>query len=67
MDVLVIDEAGQFSLANAVAVAGAAASLVLLGDPQQLTQPTKAEHPYGAGVSALGHLIGCLLYTSRCV
>jgi len=58
VDVLVIDEAGQFSLANAVAVAGAAASLVLLGDPQQLTQPTKAEHPYGAGVSALGHLIG---------
>lgn len=58
VDVLVIDEAGQFSLANAVAVAGAARSLVLLGDPQQLTQPTKAEHPYGAGVSALGHLIG---------
>ncbi|MBW3086454.1 hypothetical protein KEM60_02675 [Austwickia sp. TVS 96-490-7B] len=58
VDVLVIDEAGQFSLANAVAVAGAARSVVLLGDPQQLTQPTKAEHPYGAGVSALGHLIG---------
>jgi predicted RecB family nuclease len=58
LDVLVIDEAGQFSLANAVAVGGAARSLVLLGDPQQLTQPTKAEHPYGAGVSALAHLIG---------
>lgn len=58
VDVLVIDEAGQFSLANAVAVAAAARSLVLLGDPQQLTQPTKAEHPGGAGVTALGHLIG---------
>ncbi|GAA1243477.1 TM0106 family RecB-like putative nuclease [Oryzihumus leptocrescens] len=58
VDVLVIDEAGQFSLANAVAVAGAAKSLVLLGDPQQLTQPTQATHPYGAGVSALEHLIG---------
>ncbi len=58
LDVLVVDEAGQFSLANAVAVAGAARSLVLLGDPQQLRQPTKADHPYGAGVSALEHLIG---------
>jgi uncharacterized protein len=58
VDVLVIDEAGQFSLANAVAVAPAAKSLVLLGDPQQLTQPSQATHPYGAGVSALEHLIG---------
>lgn len=58
VDVLVIDEAGQFSLANAVAVAGAATSLVLLGDPQQLSQPTKAAHPHGSGVSALQHLIG---------
>jgi uncharacterized protein len=56
VDVLVIDEAGQFSLANAVAVAQAAKSLVLLGDPQQLTQPTKAVHPFGSGVSALDHL-----------
>ena len=58
VDVLVIDEAGQFSLANAVAVAQAATSLVLLGDPQQLTQPTQATHPHGSGVSALEHLIG---------
>ncbi|MDV3223150.1 TM0106 family RecB-like putative nuclease, partial [Intrasporangium sp.] len=56
VDVLVIDEAGQFSLANAVAVAPAASSLVLLGDPQQLMQPTKAAHPYGSGISALDHL-----------
>jgi len=57
VDVLVVEEAGQFSLANAVAVARAAKSLVLLGDPQQLTQPTQAEHPYGAGVSALEYLL----------
>jgi predicted RecB family nuclease len=57
LDVLVVDEAGQFSLANAVAVAPAARSMVLLGDPQQLTQPTQAAHPYGAGVSALEHLL----------
>lgn len=57
VDVLVVDEAGQFSLANAVAVAQAASSLVLLGDPQQLAQPTQAQHPDGADASALGHLL----------
>lgn len=57
VDVLVIDEAGQFALANAVAVSGAARSMVLLGDPQQLPQPARAEHPHGAGVSALEHLL----------
>lgn len=57
VDVLIVDEAGQFSLANAVAVAPAARSLVLLGDPQQLTQPSQAEHPHGGGVSALEHLL----------
>ncbi|HYO85614.1 MAG TPA: TM0106 family RecB-like putative nuclease [Dermatophilaceae bacterium] len=58
VDVLVIDEAGQCPLANAVAAAGAARSVVLLGDPQQLSQPTRADHPYGAEVSALQHFIG---------
>jgi uncharacterized protein len=57
VDVLVIDEAGQFSLANAAAVAPAARGLVLLGDPQQLTQPTQALHPDGANVSALEYLL----------
>ena len=58
VDVLVIDEAGQFSLANAVAVSAAAGSLILLGDPQQLDQPTQGTHPPGAGRSALAHLLG---------
>jgi AAA domain-containing protein len=40
VDVLVVDEAGQFSLANALAVSVAANSLVLLGDPRQLSQPS---------------------------
>ncbi|HEY5248841.1 MAG TPA: DEAD/DEAH box helicase, partial [Dermatophilaceae bacterium] len=35
----------------------AARSMVLLGDPQQLTQPTQAVHPDGAGISALDHLL----------
>ncbi|MGY1702637.1 TM0106 family RecB-like putative nuclease [Geodermatophilus sp. SYSU D00766] len=57
VDVLVVDEAGQFSLANAVAVARAARSLVLLGDPQQLAQPTQGVHPGDSGLSALEHLL----------
>jgi uncharacterized protein len=57
VDVLFVDEAGQFSLANAVAVSQAAASTVLLGDPQQLDQPTQGTHPPGAERSALAHLL----------
>ena len=53
VDVLFVDEAGQMSLANVLAVSQAANSLVLLGDPQQLEQPLKASHPDGVGVSAL--------------
>lgn len=56
-DLLFIDEAGQYSLANAVASAPCARSLVLLGDPQQLPQVTQADHPYGAGASALEHIL----------
>ena len=55
---LFIDEAGQFSLANAVAVAPAAPRLLLLGDPQQLNQPLKGIHPPGSEVSVLEHLAG---------
>jgi predicted RecB family nuclease len=58
VDVLVVEEAGQLSLANAIAVSPAAASLVLLGDPQQLDQPLRGSHPPGAERSALGHLLG---------
>ena len=56
-DVLVVDEAGQMSLANLVAVGGAATNIILLGDPQQLPQPTKGTHPAGAGRSALEHIL----------
>jgi uncharacterized protein len=57
VDVLLVDEAGQVSLANAVAVSPAAGSIVLLGDPQQLDQPTQGSHPPGAERSALAHLL----------
>ncbi|MBA2380717.1 MAG: TM0106 family RecB-like putative nuclease [Chloroflexi bacterium] len=58
VDVLFVDEAGQLSLANAIAAAGAAQSIVLLGDPNQLPQVSQGIHPEGAGVSALEHLVG---------
>ena len=58
VDVLFVDEAAQMSLADVLAVSHAARSLVLLGDPQQLDQPTQGSHPDGADVSALGHLLG---------
>lgn len=58
VDVLFVDEAGQMSLANVLAVSQATDSLVLLGDPQQLEQPQKGSHPDGVDVSALQHVIG---------
>ena len=57
VDVLVVDEAAQMALANALAISQAATSLVLLGDPQQLEQPQRGVHPPGADVSALSHLL----------
>lgn len=58
VDVLFVDEAGQMSLANVLAVSQAAKSVVLLGDPQQLEQPLQGSHPDGTEASALHHLLG---------
>jgi hypothetical protein len=58
LDVLFVDEAGQLSLATVCAVAGAASSVVLLGDPNQLPQVSQGTHPEGAAASALEHLVG---------
>jgi predicted RecB family nuclease len=57
VETLFVDEAGQMSLADVLAVAGAARNLILLGDPQQLAQPSQAAHPPGSGVSALEHVL----------
>jgi uncharacterized protein len=54
LDLLVIDEAGQFSLASTIAVSVAARNLLLLGDPQQLPQVSQALHPEPVDTSALG-------------
>ena len=57
LDLLVIEEAGQYCLANTIAVASAAKNLLLLGDPQQLPQVSQGTHPEMVDTSALGWLI----------
>ena len=58
VDTLVIDEAGQVSLADALAMGTAARNVVLLGDPLQLAQVSQGTHPPGTGCSVLEHLLG---------
>ncbi|TXN31923.1 TM0106 family RecB-like putative nuclease [Lacisediminihabitans profunda] len=56
LDLLVVDEAGQYSLASTIAAAVSAQRLLLLGDPQQLPQVSQGTHPEPVDVSALGWL-----------
>ena len=58
LDYLFIDEAGQVSLADALAMGTAARNLVLVGDPQQLDQVIQGTHPDGSDASVLRHLMG---------
>ena len=58
VDYLFIDEAGQVSLADALAMGTSARNLVLVGDPQQLDQVIQGTHPGGSEASVLRHLLG---------
>jgi len=58
LDYLFIDEAGQVSLANTIAMGTAAKNIVLVGDQMQLAQPIKGTHPGNAGLSVLEYLLG---------
>ncbi len=57
MNYLFIDEAGQVSLANLVAMGTAARNIVLVGDQIQLGQPIQGSHPGDVGGSVLDHLL----------
>lgn len=57
-DYLVVDEAGQVSIANILAMARCARNIVLVGDPMQLPQPLQGNHPGDSGRSCLEYLIG---------
>lgn len=52
-----VDEAGQVSIANIVAMSGAADNIVLVGDPMQLSQPVQGDHPGESGKSSLEFLL----------
>jgi uncharacterized protein len=58
LDLLVVDEAGQFSLAPTLAAARRARRVLFLGDPQQLPQVSAAPHAEHVEVSALAWLLG---------
>jgi uncharacterized protein len=57
LDYLFVDEAGQVSLANLVAMGMAARNLVLLGDQMQPGQPIQGVHPGRSGDSSLDYLL----------
>lgn len=57
VDYLFIDEAGQVSQGNLVAMGTAARNIVLLGDQMQLAQPIKGAHPGRTGESVLDYLL----------
>lgn len=57
LDILFIDEAGQVSLANAIAMSRSAKDLVLLGDQMQLEQPIQGTHPGDSGLSSLQYAL----------
>ena len=59
-DYVFIDEAGQVSLANVVAIGISARNIVLVGDQMQLAQPLQGVHPGSSGCSALEYLLGDL-------
>lgn len=55
-DLLIVDEAGQVTLADALAVAQCAPVVVALGDPQQLAAPVQAAHDEAVNKSLLEYL-----------
>ena len=57
LDYLFIDEAGQVSVANLIAISRAANNLILMGDQMQLGQPAQGTHPAESGLSTLDYLL----------
>ena len=57
LDLLIVDEAGQVSLADLAAMSRAATNLLLLGDPLQLANVAQAVHPGRSGESVLEYVL----------
>jgi uncharacterized protein len=58
LDYLFIDEAGQFTIADIVAIGLVAKNIVLIGDQNQLGHPTEGVHPGESCKSVLNFLLG---------
>ncbi|WP_131775173.1 TM0106 family RecB-like putative nuclease [Legionella cincinnatiensis] len=56
-DYLFIDEAGQVSVANLIAMSRSASNIILMGDQMQLGQPSQGSHPEDSGLSILDYLL----------
>lgn len=56
-DTLFIDEAGQVSVANLIAMSRSTKNMVLMGDQMQLGQPSQGDHPEDSGLSLLDYLL----------
>jgi uncharacterized protein len=56
-DYLFIDEAGQVSVANLIAMSRSTRNIVLMGDQMQLGQPSQGSHPENSGSSILDYLL----------
>src|SRR5690606_26579432 len=52
-----IDEAGQVSVANLIAMSRATRNIILMGDQMQLGQPSQGSHPEDSGLSILDYLL----------
>ncbi len=56
-DYLFIDEAGQVSVANLIAMSQSTKNIILMGDQMQLGQPSQGSHPGESGLSILDYLL----------
>ncbi|QRN03553.1 TM0106 family RecB-like putative nuclease [Legionella sp. MW5194] len=56
-DYLFIDEAGQVSVANLIAMSQSTSNIILMGDQMQLGQPSQGSHPEDSGLSILDYLL----------
>lgn len=56
-DYLFVDEAGQVSVANLIAMSRATKNIILMGDQMQLGQPAQGTHPGESGLSTLDYLL----------
>ncbi|MBS0286706.1 MAG: TM0106 family RecB-like putative nuclease [Proteobacteria bacterium] len=57
LDYLFIDEAGQVSVANLIAMSRSTKNIILIGDQMQLGQPSQGSHPDDSGLSILEYLL----------